>query len=88
MVGLIEFLIIVILWHLFKKLAVQNERGPRQPFPDRHMNITGSFGVKSEVKILMLVRIDIRISINLVIVCSSGTSDTFVCYTISINTII
>jgi len=30
-------------------LAVQNERGPRQPFPDRHMHITGSFPLKSEV---------------------------------------
>ncbi|CAF1237144.1 unnamed protein product [Adineta steineri] len=30
------------------KDAVQNERGPRQPFPDRHMHITGSFGIKPE----------------------------------------
>lgn len=33
-----------------KWLAVQNERGPRQPFPDRHMHITGSFAIKPEVK--------------------------------------
>ena len=31
-------------------LAVQNERGPRQPFPDRHMHLTGSFGIKPEVR--------------------------------------
>ncbi|CAF0780285.1 unnamed protein product [Rotaria sp. Silwood1] len=30
------------------KDAVQNERGPRQSFPDRHMHITDSFGVKPE----------------------------------------
>ena len=30
-------------------LAVQNERGPRQPFPDRHVHITGSMSVKPEV---------------------------------------
>jgi hypothetical protein len=45
-------LIIVLYFKLYskKKLAVQNERGPRQPFPDRHMHITGSFGIKPEVK--------------------------------------
>ena len=45
----------ISFFSFISKLAVQNERGPRQPFPDRHIHITGSFGVKSEVKILMSI---------------------------------
>ena len=42
----------------YQFLAVQNERGPRQPFPDRHMHITGSFGIKPEVSVSLLSPFD------------------------------
>jgi hypothetical protein len=70
-----------------KYLAVQNERGPRQPFPDRHMHITGSFPIKPEVK--QILSLDIHIYIhNLAIVCSSGNSNSFIWKSISIITLI
>lgn len=70
-------------------LAVQNERGPRQPFPDRHMHITGSFPLKPEVKEPFAFRFDRDIEYpHLAIVCPSGHSDSFDWQSISIHTFI
>lgn len=57
-----------------RSLAVQNERGPRQPFPDRHMHITGSFNIKPEVSNHVFIRSEI-VNDHLVSLCSSGISD-------------
>ena len=70
-----------------KSLAVQNERGPRQPFPDRHMHITGSFNIKPEVSSSLFIELKID-SDHLVFLYSSGTSNSSLNQPISINSIV
>lgn len=70
-----------------RSLAVQNERGPRQPFPDRHMHITGSFNLKPEVSISLFIGLKIA-NDHLAFLHPSRTSNSSLNKPISINSIV